>query len=84
MTCEDYKPWRKLAAAIIEQAVWDYRRVMARAGPVPVDKRRRGGVSDTTSAVAFFKTRAYENLCLFVGVDAQGIRDKLAREVDKL
>lgn len=83
--------WRRLAAAVIEQAVWDYRSVVEQGGltkmrqmqellGMPRPSGRAANVVDAADAVHFFGTQAFENLCLFVRVDAESIREKLASE----
>lgn len=85
---DDPECWKKLAAAIIEQAAWDYRWVREAGGLGTLRARlkphrangRASKLIDAESAVRFFKTKAFEQLCLFVGVGAEGIRDRLQQE----
>lgn len=91
----DPLPWRNLAAAIVEQGVWDYRAVAARGGmeamraaalgrsKQPYGQRNAGRVSrieDAMSAVTFIEGTACEALCEFVGVEVAGVRDQLCKE----
>lgn len=92
---DDPQPWRKLAAAIVEQAVRDYRAVVAHGGLETMRKLaaqrrgqpakgapkcRAGRLDDAISAVSFIEGKACEELCGFVGVEVAGVRNQLRRE----
>jgi hypothetical protein len=85
---DELVPWKRLAAAIIEQAVWDRRAVVARGGLAAVRRvaeqhrltDRLGTYHDCESAYHYFESKGFEGLCRFLGLEPEGIREQMERE----
>lgn len=86
----DPLPWKRLAAAVIEQAVLDFKQMRADGwidshGTVrTIRDKEKLPDPDILDVGYFFKTKGFERICGILNCDPTAIRDALAKLPGKL
>jgi hypothetical protein len=89
---EDERPWKRLTAAVLEQAVFDWRWIQARGGVQRLQERKailwrrniaisatkeKVSLDDALSCVKFFNGRRFVSMCEVLGIDPEALLDAI-------